>query len=126
MCHTKFKPTKIRRKTFTKILKEARASSAESCWRRAEISSALRHDAKKKGQLMAARALSAIKIRSVERVVSLAPDLCEISIDSDLYIGLTSVRFQGRSKLHLPALANIYSWKLRSCETLEDVDAFAA
>ena len=91
------------RKAFREILEDTRTTSLEHAWERARRASDLRHIAVQTGNYSSARVLSEVKLQAVDRVLELARNEVCLSLDSDLHIGLVSVRLAGRGSLHLPA-----------------------
>ena len=89
------------KKTFVMILEERRIVSAINAWEKAQMASALRHQANKKYCCRTARIFSTIKAANVRRVLELAPELIRIVMADDIQ-GLLSVRFNDGSRLHLP------------------------
>ncbi len=69
------------------------------------MASRLRHLVAAQGAVAAARLLSRIKVAAVKRAILLAPEYVVVGIDSDYHIGLPSVRWQSKGRLHLPVNA---------------------
>ena len=88
------------RKPFREIVSSARRASAERLWDKARLASALRYVAVRTGQADAARALADVKCRAVTRAAELIPAV-RVTIDSDYQLGMLSIRFPGRGRLHL-------------------------
>lgn len=98
--------SKAERHTLRNIIEETRIGSARRAWERARLASRYRKIALQQGARSAAKILSAIKCRAIERAHELAPELVSIGIDDDLQIGLLSVAYRGLGRLHLPATAS--------------------
>jgi hypothetical protein len=94
---------KRQRVTFRQILEGSRAEAATSAWERAKVASRLRHRLALLGNEPAARLMSEIKTRALDRLVEILPDQVRVTIDDDFHIGLLSIRWPGHGRLHLPA-----------------------
>jgi hypothetical protein len=89
--------------TFREILEMSRLEAATIAWDRGEIASRLRHELARSGNLRDASLMGEIKARCLARAAEILPEQVRVTIDDDLYIGLVSVRFRGRGRLHLAA-----------------------
>jgi hypothetical protein len=91
------------RLTFREQLVQTRMDAASLAWERAKLASSMLHYAATTGQHRAARALASIKRRAVARAMSLMPGVIRVSVDENYHIGLLSIGWRGRGRLHLPA-----------------------
>lgn len=92
-----------RSSTFREILESSRQQAAASAWERARQASSLRHAAAARGDRRAADLLSHLKREAIRLAAFVLPEQVQVTIDGDSQIGLLSIRFQGRGRLHLPA-----------------------
>lgn len=95
------------RRTFREIVDETRTQAARQAWDRAKAASAIRHDSHDRRRHSAVRLLSRIKQAAIARAVELAPELVRVTFDTDFHVGLLSIRFNGRGRLHLPPAAQL-------------------
>ena len=91
------------RRTFAEILAAARPAAAAAAWDRARKASKLRHAAFKSGRWHASKRFAGAKADAVRRAVRLAGERVRVSIDEHYQVGMLSVHFRGRGRLHLPA-----------------------
>ena len=93
------------RRTFREIVDESRPQAAQQAWERAKTTSAIRHHLRDRRRNSAARHLGRIKHAAISRAIELAPEQVRVTLDTDFQVGLLSIRFNGRGRLHLPAAA---------------------
>ena len=91
------------RTTFREILEAVREQAGVHAWERACTASKMRRGAAARGDRRSARRLSKIKSDAIQLVATILPEKLKISLDSDYYVGLVSVRLEGHGRLHLPA-----------------------
>jgi len=94
---------KRRNRTFQSILNDSQRDAGVAAWERACRASALRRLTSGKSRSATARQLAKIKRDSIRAAITLVPDEIVTTIDDDYQIGLLSVRWPGRGRLHLPA-----------------------
>jgi len=99
-----------RRSTFKDILEDTRVGAARQAWERAKLASLYRKAALNRGYYWAMPVLSEIKCAAARRAYELAPEHVTIGIDDDFHLGLPSIRWAGRGRLHLPAAADLGRW----------------
>lgn len=95
------------RRTFREIVDESRPEAARQAWERAKTTSAIRHHLRDRRRHSAARHLGRIKHAAISRAIELAPEHVLVTLDTDFQVGLLSIRFNGRGRLHLPAAAQL-------------------
>lgn len=93
----------VQRATFREILEATRSAAAESAWSRAKTFSGLRHLAQSQKRRRSAVVAARGKITAIQHAISLAPSEIRVTLDCDYQVGLLSIRWQGRGRLHLPA-----------------------
>lgn len=93
----------VSRVTFRQIVEESRSDAAASAWERAKFASGLRHIEAKIGRHKNAQRLAEWKARAVRLALSLLPEQIHVTIDNDYQVGLLSISWKGRGRLHLPA-----------------------
>jgi hypothetical protein len=91
------------RMTFREIVDMERIPAAKIAWERACVASHLRHKAAAQGRRKSARCLAAVKLKAIKLAFRLAPECLKIGIDGEYQIGLPSVSWSGRGRLHLPS-----------------------
>ena len=96
-----------RRKTFREIVADSRDASAAAAWCRAKTASQLRHVAVRQGRPHSATILARIKATAVARAVAILPRRVRVTLDSSYQVGLLSVQWDDRERLHLPPAAAI-------------------
>ena len=87
--------------TFRDILEATRVSAARTAWAKAKTASGFRHLARQQRRYRTARRWSVLKLQSVQRALTLAPEHCTVRSASDAH-DLWSVRFRSAGWLHLP------------------------
>lgn len=95
------------RRTFREIAGESRLVAAERAWERAKLASSLRHHAKDEGRKNASLLLGRIKQAAITQALEVAPEKVRVTLDTDFHVGLVSVRWDGRGRLHLPAAVDL-------------------
>lgn len=110
--NTRTKFDRAASRTLGTITRETCTLSSRSLWAKAKVASTLRHEAIRRHDMTAARVLAEIKLRAIRRAVELAPQMYEVSIDSEYQIGLVSVRANDGSRLHLPAAVRTDTWEM--------------
>lgn len=95
--------TQNKRVNFNAIVEGARFNAADSAWKRAKKASLLRHLMAKRRRFKAAKRFAKVKAEALQLAASLLPEQIVVTIDNDYQIGLVSVSWPGRGKLHLPA-----------------------
>lgn len=95
------------RRTFAQMKNETRWDAARRAWDRARVVSSFRHHAQSQQQCRLAKALGCVKQAAINRALQLAPEQIHVTFDTDYHVGLLSVRFNGRGRLHLPAAAEV-------------------
>lgn len=93
-----------RSETFNYILDHTRVPAARRAWNRARLASQLRHVAASQMRWKSAKALAEVKAQAIHRVVQLAPERVQVSIDNTHQVGMVSIRWGRREGLHLPAV----------------------
>jgi len=91
-----------KRQVFGQILEANRAAAAGAAWAKARLASQLRHLVLKARDYKGASVLSKLKMMNVSRAFKLAPGLLQVTIDRDYQIGMISVSWEGKERLHLP------------------------
>ena len=105
--------------TFERILESSRLACADRAWHRALMASELRHAAQSNGDHHASQTLSRIKLEAARRAYELAPEAIRLGIDDCEQIGLLSISWAGRGRMHLPAATRTDHW-LRFDSGLEE------
>jgi len=90
------------RMTFCEIVNMERIIAAKIAWDRACLASRLRRTVTAQGRWKSARKLSALKLKDIRLAFRLAPEYLTVGIDGECQIGLPSIRWTGRGRLHLP------------------------
>jgi len=90
---------------FNEILQTAHDDAADAVWQRAETASALRHLCQSRGRRgrRSQRILGDLKKKSIDHLREVAPELVNLGLDSTYQVGLVSVCYRNRHRLHLPA-----------------------
>ena len=91
------------RLTFREMVDMERVTAAKIAWDRACVASRLRRTVVAQGRWKSARQLSALKLKDIKLAFRLAPEYLTVGIDGEYQIGLPSIRWAGRERLHLPA-----------------------
>lgn len=96
-----------RQQTFAVICEAARGEGAQHAWNRARLASGLRHAAVAQRRHETAKRLGELKARSILRALDLAADCLRVGLDESYQVGMVSVTWQGRERLHLPPASRI-------------------
>lgn len=91
--------------SFAQIVAATRWDATLHAWDRAVTASHLRHLAKADGRRHAARTLSGVKGRALERVAQLAPELLRVARDHGTPAAHLSVGLPRHGRLHVPPAA---------------------
>jgi hypothetical protein len=90
------------RLTFREMIDMERIPAAKIAWDRARLASRLRRKAAIQGRWKSARRLAAVKLKAIKLAFRLAPECMTINIDGEYQIGLPSISWSGRGRLHFP------------------------
>lgn len=90
------------RPTFRDHLEALREENAARAFTRGKLASDLRHYAAARSQRKSARTLSRLKQSALRAAVEIAPHVVRVGMDDEFQIGLLSIVFPGRGRLHLP------------------------
>ena len=91
------------RPTFRETLEDTRKEAAAVAWERAVRASHLRRWVARTGGIRSAQMLASVKVQALRTAVRLLPEYARVGLDDDYQIGLLSVRWIGRGRLHVPA-----------------------
>lgn len=94
--------TESSRLTFREIVDMERVTAARIAWDRACVASHLRRAVVSQGRRKSARQLASVKLEAIKLAFRLAPECLTVGIDGEYQIGLPSIRWAGRGRLHLP------------------------
>ncbi len=92
----------VQRQTFRQQLELLRVQNAARAFERGQQASELRHCVAQTTHQETARALSRLKQAALRTAIAIAPDAVRVGMDDDFHVGLLSVVFPGRGRLHLP------------------------
>lgn len=101
------------RVTFRHVVETTRVTAALNAWERAVTASGYRRMAVATGDRMAALCFGGIKCRAAQCAAELAPEHVRLRIDDDYQIGLVSIEWLGRGRMHLPANTDTTAWRRR-------------
>lgn len=90
------------RQTFREQLELLRVQNAARAFARGQQASDLRHCVAQTAHRGTARTLSRLKQTALRTAIAIAPDVVRVGMDDDFHVGLLSVVFPGRGRLHLP------------------------
>lgn len=96
------KTSPARHRTFQDHVQALRLENAARAFSRGKLASELRHCAAAAAHRNSARALGRLKRDALRTAVDIAPDFVRVGIDDDRHIGLLTIAFPGKGRLHLP------------------------
>lgn len=88
--------------TFREHLEALRVANAARAFTRGQVASSLRHCAMEATRKRSAKQLGRVKQAALQVAVAIAPDVVRVGIDDEFHVGLLSIAFPGRGRLHLP------------------------
>lgn len=97
-------------RTFREQLEQVRLDNARRAFERGLSASQLRLLAASSGRGHSARVLAKLKQSALFAAFAIAPEVVRVGIDGDRHIGLLTVSFPGRGRLHLPHPATPAPW----------------